>query len=105
MIRISLSEADQKAFWVVLSRVGLTLRGLNPINLSRKKEYIPIIIWYVIQTVVKMSDHMVQCYRLISVKFTIGDRLSLIVYGPYARVIIWGPDSGLLRVIWNVYYP
>ena len=105
MIRISLSEADQKAFWVVLSRVGLTLRGLNPINLSRKKEYIPIIIWYVIQTVVKMSDHMVQCYRLISVKFTIGDRLSLIVYEPYARIIIWGLDSGLLRVIWNVYYP
>ena len=35
MIRISLSWDDQKAFWVVLSRVGLTLTGLNPINLSR----------------------------------------------------------------------
>ena len=36
MIRISLSWDDQKAFWVVLSRVGLTLTGLHPINLSRK---------------------------------------------------------------------
>ena len=90
MIRISLSEADQKAFWVVLSRVGLTLRGLNPINLSRKKEYIPIIIWYVIQTVVKMSDHMVQCYRLISVKFIIGYSLWAMIFRPWSGAQILG---------------